>query len=44
MNREIGIYIHIPFCLKKCNYCDFISYENKLDIQEKYINNLKQEI
>ena len=28
-NRDkLGIYIHIPFCLKKCAYCDFISFEN----------------
>jgi len=25
---NLGIYIHIPFCLKKCNYCDFVSFEN----------------
>ncbi|MBQ9625279.1 MAG: radical SAM family heme chaperone HemW [Clostridia bacterium] len=23
-----GIYIHIPFCIKKCSYCDFVSYTN----------------
>ena len=26
--NEIGIYIHIPFCIKKCYYCDFISFAN----------------
>ena len=26
--RKVGIYIHIPFCKKKCKYCDFISFEN----------------
>ena len=26
---ELGIYIHIPFCVKKCDYCDFISYPIK---------------
>ena len=35
--KELGIYVHIPFCLKKCAYCDFISFPNKLDLQEKYI-------
>ena len=22
---ELGIYIHIPFCIKKCSYCDFMN-------------------
>lgn len=38
--KEIGIYIHIPFCIKKCKYCDFISFENKFDCVDKYINSL----
>ena len=42
--KEIGLYIHIPFCRKKCNYCDFISFQNKEDIQEKYIKALINEI
>ena len=25
-NNSIGIYLHIPFCIKKCNYCDFCSF------------------
>lgn len=41
---ELGIYIHIPFCMKKCYYCDFISYENKLDLQEAYIKKIVEEI
>ena len=28
-NKEIGIYVHIPFCKRKCHYCVFISYCNK---------------
>ncbi|MBR0130418.1 MAG: radical SAM family heme chaperone HemW [Firmicutes bacterium] len=24
--KKLGIYVHIPFCIRKCNYCDFISY------------------
>ena len=42
--EEFGIYVHIPFCKKKCYYCDFISFdcmENKID---DYINSLIKEI
>ena len=42
--KEIGLYIHIPFCKQKCYYCDFCSYANKLNIQEKYINSVINEI
>ncbi len=42
--KEIGIYVHIPFCKQKCLYCDFISYANKEKMHEKYINALIQEI
>ena len=43
-SKNFGIYIHIPFCAKKCNYCDFISFENKNNMIEEYINALKKEI
>ena len=42
--KELGIYIHIPFCKKKCYYCDFISFENKCDEIPQYIESLKEEI
>ena len=42
--KEIGIYIHIPFCIKKCEYCDFVSYCNKEEYVPQYINALKKEI
>lgn len=41
---DIGIYIHIPFCIKKCYYCDFVSYDNISDKQEKYIDLVCKEI
>ena len=34
-----GMYIHIPFCLKKCGYCDFYSVTD-FSLQEKYISAL----
>ncbi len=36
MNKNLGIYIHIPFCLKKCLYCDFCSFPSRTDIYEDY--------
>lgn len=42
--KELGIYIHIPFCKRKCYYCDFISYSNKDMMIERYVNCLKKEI
>ena len=41
---EIGIYVHIPFCIKKCYYCDFVSYANRFEMQDDYIKKLKREI
>lgn len=42
--KELGIYIHIPFCKQKCYYCDFTSFCNKDNIVEKYIECIKKEI
>ncbi len=40
-----GIYVHIPFCQKKCQYCDFISFANcENNIKEKYVKALLAEI
>ena len=44
MREDIGIYIHIPFCKKKCFYCDFVSFENKEDIIDEYIDAISIEI
>ena len=44
MRENIGIYIHIPFCKKKCFYCDFVSYENKENLIQEYINAVCLEI
>lgn len=38
------VYIHIPFCLSKCNYCSFISFANSFDYQKKYFDSLCVEI
>ena len=42
--KELGIYVHIPFCKKKCHYCDFLSFSGATNLIENYIKALKQEI
>lgn len=39
-----GVYVHIPFCVKKCSYCGFNSYERKLSVAEEYIKKVVSEI
>lgn len=38
-----GLYIHLPFCVRKCPYCDFNSYVGKLELAESYVNRLLKE-
>lgn len=42
--KELGIYIHVPFCKSKCYYCDFVSFPNKINTVNAYINALKKEM
>lgn len=43
-NKELGIYIHIPFCKHKCYYCDFVSFSSKEEIVEEYIKAVIKEL
>ena len=38
-----GLYIHIPYCKKKCSYCDFVSYGGREDTLPSYLEALKKE-
>lgn len=42
--KNLGIYLHIPFCMKKCHYCDFLSAPADENTKERYIEALKKEI
>ena len=42
--ERFGIYIHIPFCVKKCSYCDFVSFCSDEKIWEQYTNAVVCEI
>ncbi|MBQ5411802.1 MAG: radical SAM protein, partial [Oscillospiraceae bacterium] len=39
-----GIYIHIPFCIRKCPYCDFYSVSADEDLRRDYLSALKNQI
>lgn len=43
-NKKLAIYIHIPFCVKKCFYCDFLSFPATEKMQKAYGEALRQEI
>lgn len=36
--RKVGFYIHVPFCEKKCPYCDFYSFSADSALKNKYTN------
>jgi oxygen-independent coproporphyrinogen-3 oxidase len=42
--KKLGIYVHIPFCVRKCLYCDFLSFPAKEWEKEKYLRALLKEI
>lgn len=42
--KNLEIYVHIPFCLRKCGYCDFLSAPASRDTREKYVRALEREI
>ena len=44
VQRDMGIYVHIPFCKQKCIYCDFPAYQNLEEYYDTYIYALLQEI
>ena len=45
MKRNLSLYIHIPFCVQKCLYCDFLSFDDVLYAKQlKYIDALRTEI
>lgn len=44
VKNEIKLYIHIPFCVRKCNYCDFLSFALDDSAKEKYVAALLQQI
>ncbi|MEE1027678.1 MAG: radical SAM family heme chaperone HemW, partial [Agathobacter sp.] len=44
MKKNLEIYLHIPFCMKKCDYCDFLSFNADEQTQKEYIKALIRDI
>lgn len=42
--KPLGIYIHIPFCIRKCKYCDFLSFAADENTKKQYVEKLCTEI
>ena len=42
--EKVEIYIHIPFCERKCAYCDFLSFHASAAEQKEYVEALKEEM
>ncbi|SFH12906.1 oxygen-independent coproporphyrinogen-3 oxidase [Desulfotomaculum arcticum] len=43
-NPPASLYVHVPFCVRKCDYCDFISFSYNSGDAERYAAGLKREI
>ena len=44
MKREVGLYVHIPFCARKCAYCDFPSFAGREGDIQAYLRRLNREM
>ena len=42
--QPLSIYLHFPFCLRKCRYCDFLSWPAAEDVRAAYVRRLREEI
>lgn len=42
--QELELYVHIPFCVRKCNYCDFLSFSASKEQIAAYCRSLEEEI
>ena len=41
---EVGLYIHIPFCDKRCTYCDFVTFTDQHSNIDRYLDALTAEM
>jgi len=44
MNREFGVYVHVPFCAHRCDYCAFATYSDRDHLMQDYVDAVLREI
>ncbi len=44
VREKLQLYIHIPFCIRKCDYCDFLSFPASREVQKAYLEALISQI
>ena len=44
MNGGMELYLHMPFCVRKCAYCDFLSFPTDQETQNLYTRRLREDI
>lgn len=43
-NKLLGLYVHVPFCIRKCDYCDFLSFPADGQMRQQYVQALRREM
>lgn len=43
-NKELMLYLHVPFCARKCHYCDFLSGVHSSETISRYVDAIRREI
>ena len=38
-----GVYVHVPFCLRRCDYCAFATWDDRLELLDRYVDGLVRE-
>ena len=39
-----GAYLHVPFCLKRCDYCAFATWDDRPQLLDRYVAGVRREI
>jgi len=42
--EELGLYVHIPFCVERCQYCYYLSYDDRPKLMDQYVDSVVSEL